>query len=211
MKKEIISVKGKKVQVELVPDYPRNCIVRITFEGKTYDGMLQDWRGGRSKAQYPGIYFKMNGQEIYMQISVKDYEELSKEAEELMEEAKLNFVVKREDTTIDADGYEIPTIRYNHIPVIPEDKNGEFINSERVKDMLVKENIKEITIRDLINLWNTKYADSHKKAMDKVKEIYRRMYENDKIEVGEEQALKNLFGDSKIEKEEREFERKGEG
>ncbi|HPU44487.1 MAG TPA: hypothetical protein PLS98_09765 [Dictyoglomaceae bacterium] len=210
MKREIISVKGKKISVELVPDYPRYCIVRITFEGKTYDGMLQDWRD-RKKASYPGIYFKMNGQEIYMQISVKDYEELSKEAEELMEGAKLNFVVKREDTTIDADGYEIPTVRYNHIPVIPEDKNGEFINSERVKDMLVKENIKEITIRDLINLWNTKYADSHKKAMDKVKEIYRREYENDKVEVGEEQALKNLFGDSKIEKEEREFERKGEG
>ena len=210
MKREIISVKGKKISVELVPDYPRYCIVRITFEGKTYDGMLQDWRD-RKKASYPGIYFKMNGQEIYMQISVKDYEELSKEAEELMEGAKLNFVVKREDTTIDADGYEIPTVRYNHIPIIPEDKNGEFINSERVKDMLVKENIKEITIRDLINLWNTKYADSHKKAMDKVKEIYRREYENDKVEVGEGQALKNLFGDSKIEKEEREFERKGEG
>jgi len=196
MKREIISAKGKKISVELVPDYPRYCIVRITFEGKTYDGMLQDWRD-RKEASYPGIYFTMNGQEIYMQIAVKDYEELSKEAEEVMEEAKLNFVVKREDTTIDADGYEIPTVRYNHIPVL-EDKNGEFISSERVTDMLVRENIKEITIRDLINLWNTKYADSHKKAMDKVTEIYRREYENDKVEVGEEQAIRNIFGDDKI-------------
>lgn len=210
MRKEIMSINGKKLEVELIPDYPRFCIVKVYAQGKVYEGSLQDWRNSRSKMAYPGIYFKANGQDIYVQISEKDFLELKREEQKLMEEAKMNFRIKREKKYIDADGYEILSIDYNFIPAI-EDKNGEFVSSEIIKEVLIKEDIEEITVKDLIDLWNQKYSDTFKKAQDKVKEALKRAYESDKAEVGERKALENIFRYSEIEREEREFDRNREG
>jgi len=193
---EIVSVSGKKIIVrEFVVEYPNSWFV-AGLEGKTYKAVLQDWRGNRRKnVRYPGIYF--HGLDAYGQVYQKDWDELEAIQKETLQESKDNLEIKAITREVDADGYKIEIEDYTEIPILT-DKNGIYISEEVLKAVLRKEGIKEIKFKDLVALWNEKYADLYRKCELEISRVLKRMYENDAIEIGEKQAIRNLFGDDKI-------------
>jgi len=194
---EIVSVSGKKILVkEFVVEYPNFWFIAV-LDGKEYKAVLQDWRGSRraKNVKYPGIYFY--GLDAYGQVYQKDWDELEAIQEEVLKEAVENLEIKAITREVDADGYKIEIEDYTEIPILT-DKNGIYISEEVLKAVLRKEGIKEIKFKDLVALWNEKYADLYRKCELEISRVFKRMYENDAIEVGEEQAIRNIFGDDKI-------------
>jgi hypothetical protein len=175
---KVRTLKGKEMEVK-VAGYSNRPEIEVVVGGQTYKANLYEGRLGK------GLGIETDGNPIAL-LNAKDYEAIKNEVESLPKKDRIYRKVWTEDEY--GHKYEDWTEEGSPVGWITfiEDKNGEILEEGKVKEILNEmekaTGRREFTRTEVLEYWNSRYADEYKAKEDAGRKIGRFLAEEEEIE-----------------------------
>ena len=175
---KVKTLKGKEMEVK-VSGYCNKPEIEVVADGRTYKANLYEGRLGK------GLGIETEGNPIAI-LDTKDYEAIKNAIEALPKKDR----IYRKTWTEDKYGHKFEDWTEEGSPIgwitFIEDKNGEVLQENKIKQILNEmekaTGKKEFTRSEVLEYWNSRYADEYKEKEEKGRKIGRFLAEEEEIE-----------------------------